>query len=433
MLIMKKTLLFIFLISSLAVSCQKEDDSSSSQITDPKPVGSKQLTLLNFESTLSSLHQSDLSDIQFSILEKGSLIEEKPDSIKIENADVHFFIPERGESYQVLAIGSKTTGTSIQLGIFIEKFNETPLVKSWNATFAGIGVGSKEDPFLVTRMEQFKTIAGNSELHYLLANNLDFASEENWVPFKSFSGVLDGGFHQLLNFRSFYHENPVVSGLIWENTGVIKNLIIKGRNTPEPDLGSVWSGAFACSNRGTILNCANYCNTGSSLYQGGIVSTNDGLIKNCANYGNALNGTTMGGIASLIDQGGIIENCHNHGNATPKDDDNIKGFSGGIIEYDYLGEGDKNLIKNCYNYGLMTPGNDIIGPIFGQVLNTTIEGCFYLKGGTDPSTEHPNVIGKTDAELKLKATYAGWAFGDNDESPWKMSKNGYPILYWETE
>lgn len=428
---MKTTFLFLSLISIMGVSCNKgSEEIEGPDRPQPKSV---QLTVLNFETTFSSLHESNLSQIQFSILQKGEVVKEKPDSIKVKDADVHFFMPQRTDNYQILAIESKETEKSVQLGISIGKLLETPLLtKSWNLTFEGIGVGTAEDPFIVTGMKQFKTIAQNKKMNYLLANDLDFSSEENWVPFPSFSGVLDGGFYQLLNFRSFFPNEIKVSGLISENKGTVKNLTIRGRNTKEADMGSVWSAAFVVTNRGTVLNCANYCNMGSSLYQGGVVSGNFGTIKNCSNYGNALNEREFGGIASFCDDGGVIENCHNRGNAELRSDDQVVGFSGGIISYDVLGEGKTSLIRNCYNVGSIKPGNDIVGPIFGQVINTKVEGCFYLTGAT-PDTDNPNVTGKTEAALKLEATYKGWAFGNTDEAPWKMGKLGYPILYWEKE
>lgn len=428
---MKTKFLSLILLSMIVISCGKDTETGG----EPKPNATNvELTLINFESTLASLYESDLSEIQFRVLHNGVVVESIPEKITIENSDVHFLLPNIAGGYQLQSVESKTTKRSASLGITIDNPEQMPRVKAtWNPTFTGIGVGTTEEPFLVTNIDQFKTIAQNPTLNYQLANDLDFAAEDNWKPIPKFSGVLDGGFNQLVNFRSYFPMQEVVSGLIQTNSGTIKNLTIRGRNTEQPDLGSIWSGAFATTNRGTIINCSNYCKMGNSLYQGGIVSCNEGIIKNCSNYGSASDATSYGGIASFCDEGGAIENCYNRGSVILRDNDLVIGFSGGIISYDYMGEGAINMIKNCYNSGTIEPGNDIVGPIYGRNLNTTVTSCFFLIGATPSAADDPNVLGKTDAELKKADTFTGWAFGNSDDAPWKMSKNGYPILYWERE
>lgn len=300
----------------------------------------------------------------------------------------------------------------------------------WNDTFSGFGDGTSSNPFLITQIDHFKNMVHHASAYFKLAADIDFSTIDNWkCPDNlTFAGVLDGSFHSLTGFKSYFPGEPVKAGLFAHNAGEISNLIIKGRNSGIPDIQAIHAGSVAYKNTGRITNCANYCLMGEGAFVGGIVGSNLGRIASSVNHGNALG--AFGGIAFVNTEGGEIINCYNTGTIKK-----YPSLQGGIVAYDYINPSKQSTITNCYNWGTIeTNGISSVGAIFAQLKNTKLTGCVYFVGHPIPNMDK-GAFPMIFPSMKIKDSYTnlGWKFGSDPENPWLIEDNKLPKLYWEKE
>ncbi len=90
----------------------------------------------------------------------------------------------------------------------------------------GGGYGTESRPYLISTKEHLKGVAGNSNMHFMLTNDINFGGEAFDIP--EFSGVLDGNGHRIYGFYCSYGTDSELTnlGFIRKNTGVVRNLII---------------------------------------------------------------------------------------------------------------------------------------------------------------------------------------------------------------
>jgi len=140
------------------------------------------------------------------------------------------------------------------------------------------GVGSEAYPYLITSPEQFYKIDDYNSSNFVLANDLDFKGVSN-SPLSSFSGVLDGKGHKLINYQLDLTpnlENP--NGIFSINKGTIKNLVIEkaGTSINENDFknGAVFNGV--------VESYDNFIKNSSHSFNIGVLcGINEGTIENC--------------------------------------------------------------------------------------------------------------------------------------------------------
>ncbi len=217
----------------------------------------------------------------------------------------------------------------------LECYDETTRITS-NATLYAKWMESTP----IYTLDDLLAIQQNPSGTYHLANNITLRGEE-FVPWASFSGILDGNGFSVYNF-TLSNEANTNFAMIKENSGTIKNLTISGFtfNSTHHNIGDMVSAVLTVNNTGTIENCtitegviklkrtASYDRYGSgSLIFGIYAGTNSGIIKNCVNevgfdvvgdaynsygYYSANNVTLslyIGGIVGENKASGLIELC----------------------------------------------------------------------------------------------------------------------------
>jgi len=291
---------------------------------------------------------------------------------------------------------------------------------------------------------------------YILMNDIDLSSWDNWKPLGSrnnlFSGVFDGNYYAIKNMKIVSGEDcwaglfSAIEGAEIKNTGLIGTKINYKPNDPDSQaiVGGISGGAF----NSTIMNCYNTGNIsassriqkdifdGDGTFAGGIVGWNyETTIANCYNTGsiNALvsgiYGSRSGGIVAS-DNESVIRNCYNTGTVSAT---SLKSFSiaGGIIGNCTS----VTTIQSCYNTGTVnTTPSDQIGSIVGGIGYSADGGyCYYLaknsaKGvGEDHPRNYIKCFPLSDSQMKQQTSYTGFDF----TNVWAISpsiNNGYPYL-----
>lgn len=190
-----------------------------------------------------------------------------------------------------------------------------------------------------------------------------------------FAGTLDGNSHTInVSIRETSLSSGSGIGLVYNNGGTIKNLVVTGTVENTVSISDIWVGGVAGANSGTIECCGNNATVISShLYSSGITGLNNSgcIVKNCYNTGTIKAGAISGGptsgasqqqVAGIVSRNsGTIQNCYNTGNLINCIDSN--GSYGGIAALSYVGT-----IENCYS--TITP-NGVAGSTCGDIVAST--------------------------------------------------------------
>jgi hypothetical protein len=280
------------------------------------------------------------------------------------------------------------------------------------------------------------------------------------VEFKGLSHVLGGfigtNYSIIKDCDVFIKADGVINiyggigGFAGQNMGTIENCYASG----EISVGGIeneWLGGFTGYNNGTL----NYCNCSVSLnaengyYVGGLAGQNQKIIKNCFSSGAVRGNSYVGSLVGLNSANSVITNCYASGSVTGQE------TIGGL-----LGENDENTtVSNSYATCLVT-GIDITGGFVGENnyfanitdcyasgevrCETSFSGgfaglnrssantsnCFFdieTSGKTSGIGTDYNAQNQQPVDLRTTEFYnqnifldAGWGFGNNDQSPWKM-------------
>ena len=89
-----------------------------------------------------------------------------------------------------------------------------------------------------------------------------------------------------------------------------------------------------------------------------------------------------------------------------------------------MGHNWEGTITGCYAMGSVS-GNEYVGGQVGINIGTAVTSTFW-NIETSGQLESKGGEGKTTAEMKSTATYAGW-----DEAVWHIVEGEYPRLKWE--
>jgi len=210
---------------------------------------------------------------------------------------------------------------------------------------------------------------------------------------------------------------------------------------------------------GTITNCCSMGDVSSdaagSSYSGGIVGNlnTKSSITNCYStgsisaYSNGVptSASYSGGIAGVVSNNSSIAECYSAGN--------VSASASAVFSYSYSG-GIAGIVTSIAVTGCAAI-NPTISATAAKDVNaagritvgagSTISNNFALStmAITGDQSSSSNGVDKSLADLKTQATYSdpvngdglgglGWAFGNDDDHPWKMpAGGGYPILYWQ--
>jgi len=216
------------------------------------------------------------------------------------------------------------------------------------------GDGTEENPFCITSAEQLQNIAGNLSAHYILKNDIDCSTVENWTPIGSeynpFTGCLDGSDYTISNLSI---KDGVIGGLFGCNTGKIENINLSNVNiVARNECG----GICAISVNGVISNCHVISGSiQSDKLAGGIVGWGkNGNICFCSNGSDVLSSGNTGGIVGVIgadrDYDFDVDQCYNTGDVKSVNGENDV-CAGGIAGHAFGTWPWPSAITNCYNTG----------------------------------------------------------------------------------
>lgn len=211
-----------------------------------------------------------------------------------------------------------------------------------------------------------------------------------------------------------------VGGLVGMNVGTIRN---SHSSVSVVTIGNWYAGGLAGDNSGTIERCyATGAVTGGYAGGGGLVGHNGGAlarISECFSSGHVEGDVSTGAFVGQNENGAAIVNCHSSGSVTAVGAN--LWYIGGLVG---IQGGAATSITNSYASGAVTSAGTSKGGLLGYFGAGTVDGCFY---NTDIMTAGVKGTGKTTAELKMQATFAGWDF----TTIWVIDgakNNGYPIL-----
>jgi len=181
-----------------------------------------------------------------------------------------------------------------------------------SASFAG-GDGSASNPYQISNVSQLQNISSNLSAHYVLINDIDATSTKEWnygrgfEPLERFYGSFDGRNHTIEGlFIKKY--STYGTGLFTENSGIIKNLLLRDVNIT----GRWYVGGLMGRNSGRIVNSISEGNVSGDQYVGGLVGGNfwKGEIKNSTSGGNISGNNDFGGLIGKNDGGNIFNSYY---------------------------------------------------------------------------------------------------------------------------
>jgi hypothetical protein len=286
--------------------------------------------------------------------------------------------------------------------------------------FSGQGLGTEQDPYIITNIYQLQEMNNDLDAWYKLGNDIDASDTKNWnsgagfVPVGAFTGTFDGQGHKI---TGLFINRTMGLGL-FGSTGsgaIIKNVGLVDVNIT----GSDYVGGLVGFNHpGTIENSYATGSVSGDLRIGGLVGENWGAITNSYATGSVTStGYHVGGLAGS--NYGAITNSYATGRVT------AYYIVGGLVGWNTGGA-----ITNSYATGMVTGYyNDRVGGLVGQFDYGPITNSYWDINTSGKSTSAGGT-GKTTAEMQTLSTFvsAGWDFG----TPiWVYYTNGYPRLAWE--
>ena len=347
------------------------------------------------------------------------------------------------------------------------------------------GSGTSDDPYRICSAAQLAKLSELSNTYgtfkdyvdkkyFILTADIDldiapYNTDAGFTPINSFTGHFDGNNHKI---TGLYITGYASIGLFRAIEGSVQNLGVEGTIIAKLGSNGGYVGGITgqlqqgasitnCYFKGTITN-NDYRNYGIGGLVGSIQGTLGGSITNCFTDCEVNGGYigSAGGVVGSIVYVGSVTNCYAMGTVS------CSGYAGGVVGW-IISNGS---ITNCYATGAIS-SEIVVGGMSGLVssegsvtncaaLNRSVTGPFagntlrisgaldgynvawggMLVNGTPiTSSDGLSVHGKdiTNSQTKTQKTYEdlGWKFGNDDDNPWKMGNNSYPlpVLYWQAE
>ncbi len=320
------------------------------------------------------------------------------------------------------------------------------------------GLGTADNPYLVTTVHEFACIWFHPEAYYLLREDIDLA-EKVWsdsiVPI--FGGKLDGGGHVLRNFQMEVSQNPEVFMSDWD-LGLIGTLesdaIIEDLTLADVSIMTEghYVGAMVGYSHGSIEDChstgmvkgkisigglvgrigtGSVINSSSSVSvsaygtAGGLVGSNEAGSVICSFSTGDVNGrVSIGGL--IGHHKGFVDNCFSSGAASGET------FIGGLV-----GNNDTGRIEHSYSAAIAIGTRNNFGGLVGRLSSGCVNQCFWDTNVSGQASSAGG-IGRPSAKMMKADTFlwAGWDFIGEDENGtediwWIDEGNDYPRLWWE--
>lgn len=220
---------------------------------------------------------------------------------------------------------------------------------------------------VIKTVADFEAIKNNLSGKYILMNDIDFSSVQNWTAIGdytgNFTGKLNGNGYVIKNLNS---DTGIFS--VVQTTAIVENLGLENININNSTDQNI--GTLANNNYGTISNCyvknsqivSTYVNTS---YIGGLVgkNTNNGYIaysyaKNCT-ITKDIGTSSIGGLVGELYSGEINTSFADCNIITTGDVGGLVGTVGGYHV-------DKVIIRNSYTLGSVMSTNGYAGGLIGD-------------------------------------------------------------------
>lgn len=314
--------------------------------------------------------------------------------------------------------------------------------------FTGEGEGSESSPYQITSIEELKQVNKFRNAYFLLMNDIDLSLEEDWTRIGGittpFTGIFDG--------NGYIVSNAIISSAAWTgffgtvDGGTIKNLFLKDIFVTVT--GENGGGLIGYILNGTIKNCAvtGVLSGGVNNNMGGLIGLISGgekvSISDCYVDMEVCGNKTIGSIIGAALAPVSVERCIVQGKIISPD---RAAAAVGITRdasCSYKSIVALNLDIEYPGSGAMTDFNRIVGTVSTPAdydNNLAGESVRFINVDgkvIDSALDSKDGLTKTDDDLKLQATYEeiGYVFGNNENSPWKISsENGYPELWFMTK
>ncbi len=332
-------------------------------------------------------------------------------------------------------VTGKTTAEMMQSATF----------SGWDFTVDGVAAGSGDwimagMPHLqiewstdIKTLAQLQMMALNLDASYTLANDIDASETSNWnssAGFSSvgtFTGVLDGGYHEISNLKATQGLFSVLSGggTIVRNLGLLN---VTGTG-----------GSVALTARDSV-SITNVYATGTITggVAGGLVGwLGSAFIDNSYSAVNVTGSGSTGGIAGSLSGASVgqplpeIRNSYATGSVTNTGSDNWA-RAGGAVGYTCVGK-----LINSYATGQVSGGTHaggLVGYIdFDQM---TITNSFWNVETTGQATSAYNHgTGLTIQQMTQQSNFTGWDFDVDGVSAghngtWIMAGNPHLQMEW---
>ena len=297
---------------------------------------------------------------------------------------------------------------------------------SWAGTYSG-GNGIGKNPYQVGNANDWVELINTPDdwgMGFVLTADIDFEGQTispvapdtgpgYGFQGNKFTGTFSGGGFTLKNAVINQPDKDYVGVFGCVGTsGQLLNLRIK--NVTVSGLSSV--GVLAGENAGTIQGCQALGSVVSNgEYTGGLVGYNTGTIQfSAAQCSISGTGWHRGGlVGSFI--GGTISNSYAVGAVGGTSGDAV----GGLV-----GTFDGGTMIHCYSSCRVNASGDYVGGLIGQFVTGIVTDCYWdtALSGKHTSGGGAGVTGKTTAQMKQQATFAGWDFSGAPNS-WQITEN----------
>ena len=228
-------------------------------------------------------------------------------------------------------------------------------VKKNPITFNLAGEGTKENPYLIRNMKEWKMVSGtpNREVYYKLANDIDLNSGQFYMIGSAgnpFSGKVDGNLSRLynLNLDIALADNVGIFGYVTTNASFVglnlENITVKGKR----NVGSLVGYAQGEATKVNEVVAKNVNVSGTDCYIGGIIGYT-GKVTNVIIKSGTISGGTFA--SPIIGYGGGTSNVIVE-NAT------VSGTYVNPISYSYNSSTSYNSNKVKVNGNVQTNGFD---------------------------------------------------------------------------
>ncbi|WMJ75085.1 T9SS type A sorting domain-containing protein [Cytophagaceae bacterium ABcell3] len=320
------------------------------------------------------------------------------------------------------------------------------------AEFAG-GDGSEDHPYQVETPEHLNAIRHNLEAAYILNQDINLDSDENWEPIAGiFSGHFNGNGHSVNGLVIDQADDDYVG--FFEHIGEDAEVINFGLRHATVK-GNRRVGILAGRNDGVVFNCFSTGEVEGNMIVGGLVGRhNGGMLMQCYSMADASGIQSIGGLTGVSAGSALISKCYARGHVTasgniagglagrllgPLENSYATGIVRGVEQVGGIAGISSDTITNVYATGEVI-GSELKGGLVGELQEGEIINSYWNTetSGRDQgvgSSYEQGAYGRSTQEMtggQAKDVFENWDF----EELWLHDPeyyDGYPYFQWNEE